>query len=826
MSRRTALTATGAAGLALAGQPRPSFASPRGADRTTAAVKPAAGADRLLDSVVFGDAASETAHALRADLSEVVAGGLGQAARVLNPRNPAQWWGGSVTFTLAVAPTGTTYLSVKLFGEEFADASHEWRIHVFLDGKAMGWIDQGAVDNVDQMSQHPRRIGGFYLHTLPLPESLTAGRKTLEIEIRAMGRIYAYGGPTNFFSPMTTPSRGLYRAYTHSAPYFEPAAGDDFGRSPVPTTRPNNDAAMVARIRQRVLDDQNALLYTINPQTLDAWGWMTLAEGYHWVDSPAYRNPRALSRVCQAIDGRYLAWQASSAVLTASDQQWQGFGRVGLALCTLWEDLQDELDKTVTPGLTELPNPGFEVGVAGWSSYTWRGSGTVVGDTEVHHDGTGSVRITADADSAVGLNMANSRVLIGTGPHRYSVWCRTENVTAPGAYLDVIFYDSAGQIAQGDQKFYAPAGTNDWAQITAELTTPANATQVRIDLRVESSGTAWFDDVAIELLDGAQPPVIPDLPVRRDAYRQMLLASRDYWRQHQRHYTNQVQICAIGLYQANRGLRLLSAADAWPEAQARRWLHESVGLEPLRGPENADGTASWPLGRDYRVVTPKGLTRELGYVGTYGEVTDWLIAMYESVTVGPDGDDDSALRAQILKIIKTRGWFRHPGVDEDGNHVMRLEQVIGWRNEHYPGDAVYAQRTAWDGHPLEAVAVLKDAQLTGWAQQMVTDGQLAPQLDLLVSNTNRRVGLNAFHLISRDLPAFTGLPASRYRLPGGWDQPDFVFTDETAGAVAVKRGNEILYASLYWRARQAVNDWGRVHLLTPHSERSGTVRER
>lgn len=792
----------------------------------------AAGAGRhgarrpVLDTIVFGDAASEQAHGFRAELATVVAGALGQPARVLEPRSPAEWWGGTMTFTLAVAERGTTHLSVKFFGEEFADADHEWRLQVFLDGEVLGWFDQGAVDNIDQMSQHRRRINGFYLHTLPLPESRTRGRRTLEVEIRALGRIYAYGGPTNFFYPMTTPSRGLYRAYTHTEPYFEPAEDDDFGRSPAPGIRQSTDAELLARIRQRVLDDQNALLYGVNPHGLDAWGYVTLAEGYHWPDSPAYRDPRALSLVCQAIDGRYLAWQRDGTVLTGSDQQWQGFGRVGLALCVLWDDLQSELDSTVTPGPAEVPNPGFEIGLAGWAQAVWRGSGTTAADDQVHRTGRRSARVTANPDSAIGLTINPGRILVGQGPRRYSVWCRTESVTTPGAYLDVIFYNAAGQIVRTDQKFFSPTGTHDWAEISAELATPAGATHVRLDVRVEGSGTAWFDDVAVEPLDGATPPVSPDLPVRRVAYREMLLASREYWGQHQRHYTNQAQICSIGIYQANRGLRLLSPADAWPEKRAREWLYESVGLSPWRGPEREDGSKTWPLGRDYHVVSSKGLTRELGYVGTYGEVTDWLVAMYESVRVGPDGSDDPRLRQQILKIINARSWFRHPAVDDDGNHAMRLEQTIGWRNEHYPGDMVYAQRTAWDGHPVEAAAVLRDARIVGWAQQMVADGQFAPQLDLLVSNTSRRVGLNAFHLVARDLPVFEGLPASPHRLPGGWDRPDFVFTDEVAGAIAVKRGKEILYASLYWRARQGVNDWARVHLLTPHSERSGTIRER
>ena len=59
----------------------------------------------------------------------------------------------------------------------------------------------------------------------------------------------------------------------------------------------------------------------------------------------------------------------------------------------------------------------------------------------------------------------------------------------------------------------------------------------------------------------------------------------------------------------------------------------------------------------------------------------------------------------------------------------------------------------------------------------------------------------------------------------GLGQSDFVFSDEDDGVVALKRGDEILYASLYWRARFAVNSLARVHYLTPTIERDATVWE-
>jgi len=787
---------------------------------------------KALDRVAFGDTASETVHGFRSTLSDAATAALGQPSRTLNPTDPAGWWGGTMAFTVAVDPTQTTYLSVKLWGDDFVPIEQEWRLQLFIDGKVVGWFDQGPVDNLDQYSASPRISGQFYLHTIPLPESLTAGRSALEVEIRATGRIWAYGGDAStFYKTMTGPSRPIYAAYTHVAPFFLPESSDPFGSPVEPGTRADDSAAAIRLVHDRVRNDQKALLYATPSTSIDPWALMSLVHGYGWADGPAYRQPAALVKICEAIDANYLAWKKDDKVLTASGQQWLGFGRVGLALDTLWAELDPLLDAHVVAGTTAVPNPGFEVGTAGWSIAKNRGTGTVVVDTTVAHGGDASVKVTADplpgnpAGSVVGVTLgASSRPIIGSGTYRVSVWCRNGGVSGLGPYLDVLYYNDAGTIVKSDQKFYASAATQDWQQISATLATPAGATRMRIDLRVEGIGTAWFDDVALDLVAG-EPPSPGDLPVRRDAYREMLLASRDYWRQNQRHYTNQVQFTSLGIYLCNKGLQLLSPADAWPEATAREWIREAVGLAPLSSGEFADGTKKWKLGHDYFLYTPKGLSRELGYVGGYGEIlADLLTSMYEAVTTGTTSVVDDELRAQIEKVLMARGWFRHQGSDVDGNRVMKLETIIGWRNEHYPGEADYAVPVDKDINPVQVAAAFGTPELIGWTQQMVADGQFGPMLELLHTDASSRIGLTAARFIIKDLPVFQAQSASAKRLPAGWGQPDFLFTDETDGVVALKRGDEVLYVSLYWRARQAVNRWSRVHLLRPDLERSATVR--
>ncbi|GAB2961336.1 hypothetical protein GCM10023080_022040 [Streptomyces pseudoechinosporeus] len=990
--RREVLKYAGTTGAAAAGlgwlTTQSAAASPVTESELPEAFQPAV--SKPLDSVVFGDAKSEAAHHLTATLSDTVTGGLGQSARVLNPTQPASYWGGTLKFDVSVSPTGTTYVTVRLWGDDYDDTSEQagsgtnmWRLQLFCDGLQVGYQDEGAVDSLDILDTAPRTPGRFFFHTLPLPERMTAGKKKVTLEIRSMGRIWSYGqNPDQLYRTMTTPSRGIYRIYTHTEPYFIPPKGEPQGPAPEFKPRTVEGPEVLEAVRKRVLKDQQHYLVTANPAGMDAFAFQSLAEGYLWSGSPAYRNPAALDRVLRAVDGRYMAWKSDKAVLTGSDQQWQGFGRVGLVLALLWEHLGDRLDEKVTgspfeisnagfeeggdtpmgwlapswgqtsgatwsrdtavsrtgsaslklqvpasggnmftysnpktrvgkgtytygawirtdgvtgtgayidplffdasgklvgsdhkkfaaggthgweyvsidletpegvtqvemhlrlsgPGIawfdsvdlikpTEIRNPGFEQGSTaptGWTVPSWgrTADATWSRDTTASHSGSASLKVAATADTGFITASNTARFQVGDGTYSYSAWIRTDGVTGTGAHIDPLFFDADGKLVGSDHRKFAATGTHDWEQVSLDLQTPAGATQVEFHLRLSGPGAAWFDDLAVTPPKSA---ATVEQPVRRAAYRDMLKSSRDYWRQHFPHYTNQSQICAIGIYQANRGLRLLDPDLALPEEKARDYMYQSLGMKPYLGREDADGNPTRPLGESYHQVSKAGLTRELGYVGSYGEVIDWLVMMYESVTRGHDAREAPELREEMIKICKARGRFRVVDIDETGGRVSRIETVIGWRNEVYPGEIAYASRTAWDSHPLMAAVVFKDPDIVGWTQEMVDDGQFYRQLDLLVKNAWTRVGLAGLRLVSRDWEAFQALASRPARIPTAWDRPDFVFADEENGCLAVKNGKELLFASLYWRSRQGVNNYARVHHLTPVNQRSATVRQR
>jgi len=318
---------------------------------------------------------------------------------------------------------------------------------------------------------------------------------------------------------------------------------------------------------------------------------------------------------------------------------------------------------------------------------------------------------------------------------------------------------------------------------------------------------------------------------RRAAYSEFLKAGRDWHRQHRRLYSNQTMITDMNIYLSNRGLEAVDSPGAFTEADARRYLYEALALEPWRDSDPGGGAAAehsgttWGVGTNYFQLTAKGLTRELGFVGYYGEVLDWVTSIYDATRPAPGQPGDGKIKAQLEKIIHARANFRYPLLDGDGDRAMRIESIVGWRDMHYPGDVVYGERPTWDASTLYAAAATLDPQAIGYAQQMFDDNQFYASVQhQMEQRNNLRVtaGLlgvpDQYELLKAQSPA-------AYRLPMTPGQPDFVFSDEEDGVVAVKNGSDIFYASLYWRARNAVNFLARVHYITPHFDRIAVVHE-
>jgi hypothetical protein len=621
-------------------------------------------ADGMIDVVKLGDTASEEAHGLQAELSDVVDGGLGEKARRLLANG--EWRGGKITFKMKVDPEKPNYFTAKFWGSDTcSDEAHELRLCLYVDGLQLGTRHLGAIDMLDIMKYDLARYPGRFLYTTrPLPMHMTQGKTEIKLTIEGQGGINGYAPKiADYQHMMEEPSRGIYGAYVHTNPCFEPPADDVQGAPPeeVPV-RPEAGVELI--------DQLKAELNAMSDREMERSGKkhelniQYLGRAYTTPWNTAYKNPKALERIVEAIDAHYLEFRENDRKIEG--RRWIFKGPIGDAIRLTHTDLKPWLDKKI-PGTNTTRRKG-------------------------------------------------------------------------------------------------------WAELM-EASRNHNSSK-------EGEG--------------------------------------------RRAYTNQCMIKDQNTYYCNLAVRLLYPSKAWPEEKARLMLYEAMGLEPFSGSWNEYAKPDWSQGKSKMLLTEAGLTKELGYVGAYGEIiSDSGFAMYEATKSSPEGADQR-IRDQLVKMLRARAPFRYPLMDQDGYRSMNQEALIGWRDWKYPGNVIYDQTNGRDGGAFEVAVSTGDKVLLGYGQQMLEDNQFFEALKARMEQggtSSKTYLLNVPELYEY----VAALPEQPYRLPMTKGQPDFVFADPGDGVLAFKDRGHIFYASLYWRARNAVNNLSRVHYMTPYMERDSIV---
>jgi hypothetical protein len=326
-------------------------------------------------------------------------------------------------------------------------------------------------------------------------------------------------------------------------------------------------------------------------------------------------------------------------------------------------------------------------------------------------------------------------------------------------------------------------------------------------------------------IDDIKPELDKD-PARKAKWATLFKACVDYAKTHRRGYTNQGMIVDWCLYEVNNTLSMIAPELALPKAQTLNYLYEAVGLKPWLGSETPNGPDK-RYGNNYYQLTDKGLTKELGFVGGYGEIGYWAMYIYNATAErGKPNSGDTKLREQLLKMTKARTYFRNISTDEDGYKTMRAEAVIGWRDPYpYPGYIMYGEKgSTRETTPLMVTATTLDPELIGYAQQMLADHQF---FNVIKDKMNDKgtTSLKTLLRVPDEYELIIKQPKQNHQLPMTPGQPDFVFTDEENGVVAFKNGEETFYTSLYWRSNYAVNFLARVHYTTPTVDHIATVFE-
>ncbi len=303
----------------------------------------------------------------------------------------------------------------------------------------------------------------------------------------------------------------------------------------------------------------------------------------------------------------------------------------------------------------------------------------------------------------------------------------------------------------------------------------------------------------------------PGRPVtltRRQAYANFFHDAFEWRRSDRRAYAGQQIPVARGLYRLQQALRLLGDPRALTEPQSLRYIHEAVGLAPLRtrefGIEAAD--ANFP----FFTFTQAGLSRELGYTESNGELTRALLRLVEET-------GDPLVKAQAEKALAARSVFRLPANSPEGNRVLCGVGTLSWNAPAYPSAITY------DG--IEAAALLGDPVSLRLAQLEIEHGRLyllgtTPARD---SNWDPADTLRLVDYYRK----IQNLPPSAHRLPMEPEVPDSVWADEEIGVFAFRHGDTRAYGSFFNNdpaAGRAIGDLGIIEFIRPELARLADFR--
>ncbi len=310
----------------------------------------------LLDTLLLGDTASETAHRFTGEASKVVSGGYNTKARkILKPAVDC-WQSDAISFTLKVDSAARNYITVKFWG---GDITHD-HLMMLIDGKQMGYMHLGEYDLLDyeqceprdaapETNPAPQYLGRFTYTTFLLPETATKGKHEIAVSIRAVGKIWGYGNDfAQFQKNVSQDSRGIYAVYTHRNSGFAPLPADLELTQIAPATPPLNIKAVNLDAVKKRVNDEIAKSLKSDPRR-DEWRLSLLSEAYFVPWSTGYQNPQILDYAVAAMDDLALRYVKEPGKVIAKGS-WTGLAAPASAVILLAEPLQSKLDQEIDDG--------------------------------------------------------------------------------------------------------------------------------------------------------------------------------------------------------------------------------------------------------------------------------------------------------------------------------------------------------------------------------------------------------------------------------------------------------------------------------------------
>ncbi|MEV0616755.1 hypothetical protein AB0I81_25790 [Nonomuraea sp. NPDC050404] len=306
----------------------------------------AAASGGTVDTIAFGDPASERAHDLAGAFTSVVDGALRERARVANPTVPPEVKGGELRFDMKVDPVAQNYLTVKFWGGDVS----AYRTIAYINGEQIGYRGGGDYEAINSGYRNSLP-GRFYYKTILLPLGHTQGQRVVEITLRTY--------EPSFAKPVTENSRGYYRAYTHTGAYLDVSGEPQGGLAPDTTPAPGpseadkqamidgytaGQVALFNTYSSRVDAGPSAKLSIVRYQDELRFYAHALLADWSPADGPEPKRA-ALNRIFKVIDNHVKDYYANTRLLLRGGHQgdWGGYyGALGEALYIVENLIKDE----------------------------------------------------------------------------------------------------------------------------------------------------------------------------------------------------------------------------------------------------------------------------------------------------------------------------------------------------------------------------------------------------------------------------------------------------------------------------------------------------
>jgi|GEM_PF-5106304 len=144
-----------------------------------------------------------------------------------------------------------------------------------------------------------------------------------------------------------------------------------------------------------------------------------------------------------------------------------------------------------------VPNHSFENGITNWSNQSYGNAVRSITASSQAYDGSGSayIDITSYTDGQTKF-VSDAIDIIGGNTYNLSLFAKG---TVTSAYAQPVAYDASGSPISYGGTLGTAVGT-DWQEFAGTVTLPADAVTLKLEVRVESSGELFFDDVWVNAI--------------------------------------------------------------------------------------------------------------------------------------------------------------------------------------------------------------------------------------------------------------------------------------------------------------------------------------